>query len=115
MTNTDADTLQGFVEGHRIPNAPVNTDGATAYDGLANRQLVRHSVGEYVRDMVHTNGVESFWSMLKRAHKGTFPDEPQAPATLCGRVRLPAQHSQPRQHRFPRLLETGKVQGSVGD
>ena len=36
----------------------------------------RHSVGEYVRylegEMVHTNGVESFWSMLKRAHKGTF-------------------------------------------
>ena len=32
----------------------------------------RHSVGEYVREMAHTNGVESFWSTLKRAHKGTF-------------------------------------------
>ncbi len=29
-------------------------------------------MGEYVRGQVHTNGVESFWSMLKRAHKGTF-------------------------------------------
>ena len=27
---------------------------------------------EYVRGDVHTNGAESFWSMLKRAHKGTF-------------------------------------------
>ena len=33
---------------------------------------VRHSVGEYVDGMAHTNGIESFWSMLKRAHKGTF-------------------------------------------
>ena len=35
-------------------------------------EAVRHSVAEYVRDMAHTNGVESFWATLKRAHKGTF-------------------------------------------
>ena len=33
---------------------------------------MRHSVAEYVNGPAHTNGVESFWSMLKRAHKGTF-------------------------------------------
>ena len=33
---------------------------------------VKHSVSEYVRGMAHTNGAESFWSMLKRAHMGTF-------------------------------------------
>ena len=33
---------------------------------------VKHSVGEYVRGMAHTNGIESFWSMLKRAHKGVY-------------------------------------------
>ena len=32
----------------------------------------KHSVGEYVRDQAHTNGIESFQSMLKRAHEGTF-------------------------------------------
>ena len=32
-------------------------------------EAVKHSVGEYVRDMAHTNGIESFWSMLKRAHR----------------------------------------------
>lgn len=31
-----------------------------------------HSVAEYAREMAHTNGVESFWSMLKRAHKEMF-------------------------------------------
>ena len=37
-----------------------------------DHESVKHSVSEYVRDMAHTNGIESFWSMLKRAHKGTF-------------------------------------------
>ena len=43
------------------------------YKGLPNKhEAVNHSAGEYVRDQVHTNGIESFWAMLKRAHKGTF-------------------------------------------
>jgi len=33
---------------------------------------VNHSVSEYVDGQVHTNGIESFWSMLKRAYAGTF-------------------------------------------
>ena len=33
---------------------------------------VKHSVGEYVDEQIHINGMESFWSMLKRAHKGTY-------------------------------------------
>ncbi|WP_420614304.1 IS1595 family transposase [Candidatus Spongiisocius sp.] len=72
VPNTQAGTLQGFVEGKRVPNAPVYTDGATAYDGLAGREAVHHSVGEYVRGQVHTNGMESFWSMLKRGYHGTY-------------------------------------------
>ena len=51
----------------------VYTDGDTAYNtGLPRHKVVNHSVGEYVRGRVHTNGIESFWSMLKRAHMGTF-------------------------------------------
>ena len=44
-----------------------------AYTGLRRRhQTVRHSVGEYVRDQAHTNGIESFWALLKRGYVGTY-------------------------------------------
>ena len=72
VETTDKATLQGFVVQHTADGAKVFTDEASAYDGLENHETVKHSVGEYVDGMAHTNGVESFWSMLKRAHKGTF-------------------------------------------
>ena len=73
VTSTDKPTLQGFVVEHTAPGATVYTDEATAYKGLPfNHEAVKHSVAEYVRGMAHTNGAESFWSMLKRAHMGTF-------------------------------------------
>ena len=45
---------------------------SSAYDGLSNRETVKHSVGEYVRRMAHTNGMESSRSMLQRACKGVY-------------------------------------------
>ncbi len=58
---------------HADEGATVYTDDAGAYEGLPfQHRSVKHSVGEYVNGMAHTNGIESFWSMLKRAHKGTF-------------------------------------------
>ena len=74
VEHTDAETLQGFVRGGVKAGASVFTDEAHAYDGLVDfgHESVKHSVAEYVRGAVHTNGIESFWSMLKRAHKGTF-------------------------------------------
>ncbi len=35
-------------------------------------KVVKHSVGEYVDGMAHTNGIESFWAMLKRGYIGTY-------------------------------------------
>ena len=36
-------------------------------------RTVKHSVGEYVKDVdVHTNTVESLWSMFKRGFVGTY-------------------------------------------
>ena len=73
IPDTRSATLQGFVTDHAAPGATVYTDDASAYKGMPfDHESVRHSVGEYVSDMAHTNGIESFWSMLKRAHKGTF-------------------------------------------
>ena len=50
------------------------TDDAKAYRGMPfDHEAVKHSVAEYdVRDMAHTNGIESFWSMLKRGYQGTY-------------------------------------------
>ena len=70
---TDAKTLQKFVIDNAANGATVYTDDAKAYKGMPfEHKSVRHSVGEYVDGMAHTNGIESFWSMLKRAHKGTY-------------------------------------------
>jgi len=73
VPSTDKATLQGFVADNAGNNAMVDTDDATAYEGIPNpHETVRHSVSAYVNGMAHTNGIDSFWSMLKRAHKGTF-------------------------------------------
>ena len=70
---TDKGTLHDFVKDSAEPGATVFTDDATAYGGIPfDHETVKHSVNEYVDGMAHTNGIESFWSMLKRAHKGTF-------------------------------------------
>ena len=73
VTSTDKDTLQEFVKDHAAPGATVYTDDATAYESLPfNHATVKHSLSEYVKGDIHTNGIESLWSMLKRAYKGTF-------------------------------------------
>lgn len=72
VENVVGPTLRGFVHDHTTPDAEVFTDEARADRGLPNHSSVSHSSREYVGGDVHTNGVESSWSMLKRAHKGTF-------------------------------------------
>ena len=70
---TDKETLQGFVQDWADLQATVYTDEAGAYETLPfDHETVKHSVGEYVRGKAHTNGVESFWSMLKRGYIGTY-------------------------------------------
>ena len=54
------------------PDALVYTDGETGYIGLPNHEAVKHTVGEFVRGQAHTNGIEGFWSMLKRWYYGTY-------------------------------------------
>ena len=77
IDSTDRETLQGFVDEHASLDATLYTDDATAYKGSGREhETVKHSAAEYVRYLegatIHTNGVESFWSMLKRAHKGVY-------------------------------------------
>ena len=70
--NTEARTLKGFVTERVTDDAKIYTDEHAAYRGLPNHQAVKHSVGEYVRDQAHTNGMESFWALMKRGYYGTY-------------------------------------------
>ena len=73
VRKTDANTLRGFIAKHTFSGAKVYTDDAKTYASLPfDHETTNHSVGEYVDGMVHTNGIESFWSMLKRSYIGTF-------------------------------------------
>ena len=72
VESTNGATLQRFVMDNAEWDAKIYTDDACAYRALANHASVKHSAGQYVDGQIHTNGVESFWSMLKRAHKGTI-------------------------------------------
>ena len=73
VPDTRSGTLQGFIAGHADAGAKIYTDDHGAYAGMPfDHETVQHSAGEYVRGMAHTNGIESFWSVLKRAHKGVY-------------------------------------------
>ncbi|MGB6870331.1 MAG: IS1595 family transposase, partial [Acidobacteriaceae bacterium] len=53
----------------------VYTDGHSGYDRLKQQEFVHEIVNhadEYVRGQVHTQGIENFWSLLKRGLKGTY-------------------------------------------
>ena len=67
--------LQRFVRANAREGATVVTDAFRSYAGLSDaytHKTVNHSVGEYVRDQAHTNGIESFWALLKRGHYGVY-------------------------------------------
>lgn len=69
----DKESAQRFITNNTDKKATVYTDGSLLYEGLQREHLrVNHSVGEYVRDKAHTNGIESFWATLKRGYKGTY-------------------------------------------
>ena len=75
IKHADAETLQGFVRENTMPGAQVYSDGHRAYESLEGEfkhNAVQHSAGTYVIEQAHTNGIESFWSMLKRGYMGTF-------------------------------------------
>ena len=72
VMDTKRSTLRGFLEKQVSMNAMVYSDENPVYKGLDKHEAVAHGVGEYVRGQAHTNGIESFWSLLKRSHTGTY-------------------------------------------
>ncbi|MDD9996409.1 MAG: IS1595 family transposase [Rhodospirillaceae bacterium] len=72
VPETKKSTLQKHLAEHVPPDVTVFSDESYAYEGLLNLESVKHSIGEYVRGQVHINGMESFWSMMKRGYHGTY-------------------------------------------
>ena len=72
IEDTTKPTLQGMIADKTEEGTEIHTDESRSYQGLENHKTVNHNIGEYVRDNVYTNGIESMWAMFKRAHKGTY-------------------------------------------
>lgn len=71
-----ATTLQRFVMEHTEPGTTVYSDQNPGYIGLKKKGYTHHSVNhsakQYVDGQAHTNGIESFWALLKRGYYGTY-------------------------------------------
>jgi transposase-like protein len=74
IPNRKKKILHGMVKGQVAAASALYTDALASYDGLDGEffhQVVDPAV-EYVRGRVHTNGLENFWSLLKRGIRGTY-------------------------------------------
>ena len=75
IPNVKRDTLQTEILNAIEHKATVYTDGWPGYDDLAKKEYIHETVThieEYVRGNVHTQGIENFWSLLKRGLNGTY-------------------------------------------
>jgi transposase-like protein len=73
VENTKKKTLQNEVRQHVLAGSAIFTDALKSYEGLDEFQheVIDHAVA-YVDGEIHTNGLENFWSLLKRGLKGTY-------------------------------------------
>jgi len=66
--------VQPLIREHIEASSAIFSDELKSYDGLATNYqhaVINHAV-EYVNQNVHTNGMENFWSLLKRGLHGTY-------------------------------------------
>jgi transposase-like protein len=74
IERTDRETLHNEVKNNVESGSNLFTDEWRSYRGLDEQyvhEVINHGV-EYVRGHIHTNGIENFWSLLKRTIKGTY-------------------------------------------
>lgn len=75
VPNTRRSSLGPVIKVNVETGATVYSDGKGSYDRLNEDYLheaVNHDATEYVRGSVHTNGIENYWSLLKRSLSGTY-------------------------------------------
>ena len=74
IPDTKKRTVQAKIRANVEPGSFISTDALKSYEGLEPdyvHEAVDHAV-EYVRGSCHTNGLENYWSLLKRCIKGTY-------------------------------------------
>jgi transposase-like protein len=73
VDDTKKKTLQSGVREHVLAGSAIFTDALKSYEGLDEFQheVIDHAVA-YVDGQIHTNGLENFWSLLKRGLNGTY-------------------------------------------
>ena len=73
VPNRKKKALQSEVRQHVKAGSAIYTDALKSYEGLDEfqHQVVDHAV-RYVDGKIHTNGLENFWSLLKRGLNGTY-------------------------------------------
>ena len=75
IPDVSREVLQGEILRQIEQGSTVYTDKFSSYDKLAKQNYIHETVThveEYVRGQVHTQGVENFWSLLKRGLNGTY-------------------------------------------
>jgi transposase-like protein len=73
IPSVDANTLQNVIQSHVDSGSTLYADEARVYDGLTyRRESVNHLAGEYSRDGVSANSIESVWAVLKRGVYGVY-------------------------------------------
>ncbi|MGH9600182.1 MAG: IS1595 family transposase, partial [Terracidiphilus sp.] len=75
VPNVSRETLQNAILAQIEKGSKVYTDGWSGYDRLKAQEYIHETVNhvdEYVRGQVHTQGIENFWSLLKRGLRGTY-------------------------------------------
>jgi len=75
IPNVKREVLQSEIIEGIEKGSTVYTDGYSSYDRLSAQDYIHETVNhveEYVRGEVHTQGIENFWSLLKRGLKGTY-------------------------------------------
>ena len=73
ISSANKETLRKFVNSNTAMGSTIYTDDYPAYNGVRRRhKTVNHSISQYINGQAHTNGIESFWSILKRGYHGTF-------------------------------------------
>ena len=75
VPNNRKHNVQGEIRKHVKANSAIYTDALLSYQGLKHQDFVHEVIDHaecYVDGRVHTNGLENFWSLLKRGLKGTY-------------------------------------------